>query len=64
MILLACLAIIIAPLMAYAIKVSQSNIGMLRREPLSYLYIVSAFVMPMVMFASTTPLVSMALLFS
>ncbi len=38
----ACLAIIIAPLMAYAIKVSQSNIGMLRREPLSYLYIVSA----------------------
>ncbi|QRF73922.1 hypothetical protein Micr_00450 [Candidatus Micrarchaeum sp.] len=38
----ACLAIIIAPLMAYAIKVSQSNIGMLKREPLSYLYIVSA----------------------
>ena len=38
----ACLAVIIAPIMAYAIKVSQSSMDTLKREPLSYLYIASA----------------------
>ena len=38
----ACLAVIIAPLMAYAIRLSQSKLSVLDSEPLSYLYLVSA----------------------
>jgi hypothetical protein len=38
----ACLAVIIAPLMAYAIRISQGSISKLKKEPLSYLYVVSA----------------------
>ncbi|MEM0154745.1 MAG: hypothetical protein QW814_02835 [Methanothrix sp.] len=36
-----CLAIIIAPLMAYSIRISQSKISRSKKEPLSYLYIAS-----------------------
>jgi hypothetical protein len=37
----ACLAVIIAPLMAYAIRISQNSIGRSKREPLSYIYAIS-----------------------
>ena len=37
----ACLAVIIAPLMAYSIRISQSSISKLKKEPLSYIYAVS-----------------------